>query len=158
MQKHARYVFHLEELFECHHNTNLLLLLCSWLNFMNLWNKQPLLTFHFHVSKLQKQLRSVTPIHLDQSANFGSLPRNASVTVSHNVAFNNIYHWKWPKIQQIQTSTISKDRNKPSATISSKYHANTRKVCFPFGRFVSMSPMYEFMTNFCVTWVKIMNL
>ena len=39
-----------------------------------LYIKQPVLTFHFDVSKLQKQLRSVIQIHLDQSANFGLLP------------------------------------------------------------------------------------
>ena len=37
-----------------------------------------------------------------------------------------------------------------SAAISSKYHVNTRKVCFPIGRFVTMFSMYELMTIFCV--------
>ena len=31
------------------------------------------------------------------------------------------------------------------------YQVNTRKVCFPIGRFVSMSSIYELMANFCVT-------
>ena len=51
-----------------------------------------------------------------------------------------------------------KHQNKPLPTISSKYHANTPKVCFPIGRLVSMSSIYELMTNFCVIWVKLMKL
>ena len=31
----------------------------------------------------------------------------------------------------------------------SKYHVNTRKVCFPIQRFVLMSLIYKIMTNFC---------
>ena len=33
------------------------------------------------------------------------------------------------------------------ATIFLKYHANTRKVCFPIGRFVSMSSIHELMNE-----------
>ena len=47
-------------------------------------------------------------------------------------------------------------RNKLLQTIFSKYHANTRMVCFPVGRFVSMSSIYELMTKVCVIWVKLM--
>ena len=36
------------------------------------------------------------------------------------------------------------------ATISSKSHVNTRKECFPYGAFVSMSSKYEVITNCCV--------
>ena len=40
--------------------------------------------------------------------------------------------------------------NKPLPTIFSKYHASTCKVCFPIGRFVLMSSIYELMTKvFC---------
>ena len=55
-----------------------------------LYKERPVLTSRFDVSKQQKQLRSVIQIHLDQYANFGLLPLNACVTVSHNVAFNRI--------------------------------------------------------------------
>ena len=57
---------------------------------MILYKKRPVLTCQFDVSKLQKQLRSVIQIYSDQSDNFGPLPLIVSVTVSHNVAFNNI--------------------------------------------------------------------
>ena len=40
---------------------------------MKLYKERPVLTSQFDVSKLQKQLRNVTLIHLDQSANFGPL-------------------------------------------------------------------------------------
>ena len=50
-----------------------------------LFRERPVLTSQFDVSKLKKQLSSVMQIHLDQSANFGSLCLNACVTVSHNV-------------------------------------------------------------------------
>ena len=43
--------------------------------------KRPALTSQFDVSKLQKQLRSVMQIHLDQCANFGPLSINACVRV-----------------------------------------------------------------------------
>ena len=43
---------------------------------MKLYKEQTVLTYQFDVSKLQKQLRSVIQIHLDQFANFGSLSMN----------------------------------------------------------------------------------
>ena len=46
--------------------------------------------FTVDVNKLQKQFQSVIQIHLDQSANFGSLILLVCVTVSYNVAFNSI--------------------------------------------------------------------
>ena len=52
--------------------------------------KRPVLTSDFDVSKLQKQLGSVTQFYLDQSANFGPSPLNVCVTLSDNVAFNGI--------------------------------------------------------------------
>ena len=55
-----------------------------------LFRERPVLTCQFDVSKLQKQLRDVIQIHLDQCANFGPLPLNVCVTVNHNVAFNDI--------------------------------------------------------------------
>ena len=55
-----------------------------------LFKERPVLTSQFDVSKLKKQLGSVMQIHLDQSANFGSLRLNACVRVSHNVPFNSI--------------------------------------------------------------------
>ena len=57
---------------------------------MKLFRERSALSSQFDVSKLQKQLRGVIQIHLDQSANFGPLPINVCVTVNHNVAFNNI--------------------------------------------------------------------
>ena len=57
---------------------------------MKLFREQPILTSQFDVSKLQKQLRSVIPNHLDQCAKFGPLPINVCVTLSHNVLFNSI--------------------------------------------------------------------
>ena len=57
---------------------------------MKLFRERSALTSQFDVSKLQKQLRGVIQIHLDQSANFGPLSLNVCVTVNHNVAFNNI--------------------------------------------------------------------
>ena len=59
---------------------------------MKLQCKRPVPTSQFHVSKLQKQLQSVIQIRLDQSANFGPLPLNVCVTVSHNVVFNICIH------------------------------------------------------------------
>ena len=44
-------------------------------------------------------------IHLDQCANFGALPLNACVTVSHNVPFNSINREKWHEMKQIDTNT-----------------------------------------------------
>ena len=52
-----------------------------------LFEERPVLTSQFDVSKLQKQLRSVIQTHLNQSANFDSLPINVCVTVSHNFVF-----------------------------------------------------------------------
>ena len=57
---------------------------------VKLHKERPVLTSQFQVSKLQKQLPTVIQIHLDQCANFGPLPLNVCVTVSHNVAFNTI--------------------------------------------------------------------
>ena len=53
-----------------------------------LFEERPVLTFQFDVSKLQKQLRSVKQTHLDQSANFGSLPSNVCVTISGKTVIN----------------------------------------------------------------------
>ena len=57
---------------------------------MKLFRERSALTSQFDVSKLQKQLRGVIQIHLDQSASFGPLPLNVCVTVNYNVAFNDI--------------------------------------------------------------------
>ena len=87
----ARYVFQLEDLFQCLQFNELTAIFCVNLNkIMKLYKKRAVLTCQFDVSKLQKQLRSVIQIHSDQSDNFGLLPLNVSVTVSHNVVFNNI--------------------------------------------------------------------
>ena len=59
---------------------------------VQVYRKRLVPTSKFDVRKLQKQLQSVIQIHLDQSANFGPLPLNVCVTVSHKVAFNNINH------------------------------------------------------------------
>ena len=48
-----------------------------------MFEERPALTSQFNVSKLQKQLRSVIRNHLDQSVNFGPLPRNVCMTVSN---------------------------------------------------------------------------
>ena len=50
-----------------------------------LYRERPVLTSEFKVSKLQKQLRRVMQIHLVQSANFGPLPLNVCMTVSHSI-------------------------------------------------------------------------
>ena len=55
-----------------------------------MYQERRVLTSEFDVSNLQKQLRGVIQIHLDQCANFGPLPLNLCVTVNHYVAFNNI--------------------------------------------------------------------
>ena len=39
-----------------------------------------------------------------------------------------------------------------------KYSANIRKLCFPIGRFVSMSSVYQLLTNFSVVWEKLIKL
>ena len=57
---------------------------------LKLNRKQPVLTSQFDVRKLLKQFGGVIQVHLDQSANFGPLPINVCVTLSHNVAFNSI--------------------------------------------------------------------
>ena len=62
--------------------------LCNLSKISALHKERPVLTSQFQVSKLQKQLPTVIQIHLDQCANFGPLPLNVCVTVSHNVAFN----------------------------------------------------------------------
>ena len=59
-----------------------------WAKLMKVFREQSVLTFQFDVSKLQKHLWSVIPIHLDQSASFGPLPINAYVIASRNVSFN----------------------------------------------------------------------
>ena len=51
-----------------------------------------------------------------------------------------------------------KHRNKPLRTIFSKYHANTRNVCIPIKRFVTMISINEFLTDFGVFCVKVMIL
>ena len=71
---------------------------------MKVFREQSVLTSQFDVSKLQKHLRSVIRIHLDQCANFGPLPLNVYVIASRNVLFNSINPWKWPNMQQIQTN------------------------------------------------------
>ena len=57
---------------------------------MKLYKIRPVLMSKFEVSKQQQQLQSVIQIRLDQSANFGSLPLNVWVTVSHKVTFNSL--------------------------------------------------------------------
>ena len=52
---------------------------------MKLYKERPELTSQFDVSKLQKQPSSVIQVHLDQSANFGSLNLNVCVTVSSSI-------------------------------------------------------------------------
>ena len=49
------------------------------------YRKRPVLTSQFDVSKIQKQLRSVIQTHSDQSANFGPIPINVCMTVSHSI-------------------------------------------------------------------------
>ena len=55
-----------------------------------MYEERAVLTSQFAVRDLQKQLRSVMRIHLDQSASFGPLPLNVHVTTSRNVSFNSI--------------------------------------------------------------------
>ena len=50
-----------------------------------LFRERPVLTSQIDVSKLPKQPSSVMQIHLNQSANFGSLPLNACVTVTSSI-------------------------------------------------------------------------
>ena len=64
--------------------------LCNLSKLSEIGKERPTLTSQFDVSKLEKQVRSVTLIRLNQCANFGPLPLNVCVTVSHNVAFNSI--------------------------------------------------------------------
>ena len=82
-----------------------------------MYKLRPVLTSYFDVSKLQKQFRIIIQIHLDQSANFCSLPLNVCVTVSHNVAFNCINRKKRHEMQQIETNALMKHRNKLLPTI-----------------------------------------
>ena len=72
---------------------------------MTLHKERPVLTSQFQVSKLQKQLPTVIQIHLDQCANFGPLPLNVCVTVSHNVVFK---HHKPLKVTQ---NAINRDKH-----------------------------------------------
>ena len=51
-----------------------------------------------------------------------------------------------------------KHPNKLLPKLSSSYHVNTRKICFPNGRFVAMSSINELRTKFCVIWSKLMKL
>ena len=55
-----------------------------------MYKERAVLTSKFAVRDLQKELRSVMQVHLDQSASFGSLPLNVYVTASRNVLFNSI--------------------------------------------------------------------
>ena len=64
--------------------------LCNLSKLNEIGKERPALTSQFDVSKLEKQVRSVIPIRLDQSANFGPLPLNVWVTVSHKVTFNSL--------------------------------------------------------------------
>ena len=59
-----------------------------------LFEERPILTSQFDVSKLQKQLRSVIQTHFDQTANFGPLPSNVCVTISHKIVINSKNGWK----------------------------------------------------------------
>ena len=119
---------------------------------MKLYKKRPVLTPQFDVSKLQKQLRSVIQTHLDQSANFGPLSTNACDSKPQHKSLKvtrNATNWK-----QLHKWTI---KTKFANTFF-KLLYNTRKVCFPIGRFVSMSSIYKIMTKFCVVWMKVMKL
>ena len=49
--------------------------------------------------------------HLDQCANFGSLPLKVRVTASHKVAFNIIKRQNWHKIQQMEINKQMKHPN-----------------------------------------------
>ena len=62
---------------------------------------------------------------------------------------------KWHEMQQIETNTSKKHRNKLFPTISSKCHANARKICFLTKRVGSMSSIYKLMTKNCVFWVNL---
>ena len=55
-----------------------------------MYEERAVLTSQFAVRELQKQLRSVMRIHLDQSASFGALPLNVYVTASRKVSFNSL--------------------------------------------------------------------
>ena len=50
-----------------------------------MYKKRAVLTSQFAVRDLQKQLRSVMQIHLDQCANFDPLTINVCMTVSHSI-------------------------------------------------------------------------
>ena len=51
----------------------------------NLFRERSALTSQFDVRKLHKQLRGVIQTNLDQSANFGRLPINVCMKVSHSI-------------------------------------------------------------------------
>ena len=123
-----------------------------WSKLMKLHKKRPVLSSHFDVSKLQKQLRSVIQTHLDQSANFGMLSTNACDSKPlHNSlkVTRNATNW----------NNYINEASKPIfANIFFKLLSNTRKVCFSVGRFVSLSSIYELKTKFFLTWRKLMKL
>ena len=60
-------------------------LLCNWKNYKETVGERLALTFQFVVSKLQKVLQNVMQTHLDQFAEFGPLPLNVCVTMSHSI-------------------------------------------------------------------------
>ena len=68
---------------------------CILENIIKLFRERPLLISKFDISKLQKQLRSVIQIHLEQSATFGPL--------SLNVRDNKPQH-KWLKVNRNATN------------------------------------------------------
>ena len=95
-----------------------------WSKLMKLHRKRPVLTSQFDVRKLQKQLRSVIQIHLEQSANFGPLSTNAwdnkplhnSLKVTQNATNWNNY--------------INKASKRNFANIFFILSYNTHRVCF----------------------------
>ena len=60
-------------------------LLCNWKNYKETVERKTCINFQFVVSKLQKVLQNVMQTHLDQFAEFGPLPLNVCVTVSHSI-------------------------------------------------------------------------
>ena len=72
----------------CFHVFNILTydeILCTLKNIIKLFRERPLLTSHFDVSKLHKQLGSVIQTHFDQYANVGRLSLIVCVTVNHSI-------------------------------------------------------------------------
>ena len=61
-------------------------------------------------------------------------------------------------MQHIEANTYLKHPNKKIVTIFSKYYEIIHKVCFPIGKFVSMSLISELMTKVCAILVKLMIL